>query len=268
MIQRAEKVRRLMRLNGCVFLIASSLCCFAWDTPPHRRITQAAVDTLPQQLREQLGAETASLVEIYCILPDRYTELKHYGFVRKSPGPRTLEEMRPYCVRPDGEDVHSATWDRDEDLGSLVYLFERAIRSLSEKRPADAARFLGTLAHFVEDSLSPPHAVGGDELGAPNLHGLLERSVPEFSLGGRSPRAAGQHIVPAAEAILARLYAGGDQNRRDLAAMAKAAQAGDEEALNTYRLRTGRTAAEILADALETVFEIAGSAPISQLGRR
>ena len=70
----------------------------------------------------------------------------------------------------------------------------------------------------------------------------------------RVPRIAGGHLVEAAEAILDQCYSGAERNRKDLPSMVKAAFAHDEQTLNEYRLRAGTKAAEILADALYTLF--------------
>jgi hypothetical protein len=67
---------------------------------------------------------------------------------------------------------------------------------------------------------------------------------------------AGSHIVPAAEVILDQCYSGAERNRSDLPAMVTAASAHDEQTLNTYRLRAGTRAAEILADALFTLLSM------------
>jgi hypothetical protein len=241
--------------------------CLAWDTPPHQLITKAALDTLPKSLLSRLGSEVKPLIDIYCILPDRYEEMEHFGFVRSSPGPRHTSEIRIYCVRPDGQLIHGATGDRDGDTDSLIYLLERSITKLCERRSGEAARYLGVLSHFIADSLSPPHAVGVDELRemtprsiqlqAINVHSALERSIPEFTLGPRLPRVASGHIQTAAANILDQIYAGAELNRRDLVRMVKALVAHDEQTVNSYRLRAGKNAAEILADALYSVFRIA-----------
>jgi hypothetical protein len=254
-----------MRLLVCLPLLFVPGPCKAWDTTPHQRITKAALDTLPARLLNRLGKEAAPLVEIYCMFPDRYVEMARYGFVRNSPGPRTASEIEAYCVRPDGEILHGATGDRDTDLGSLQYLFEHIIASSSRNRPDEAAKYAGVLSHFIADSLSPPHAVTPERLldmkpwwagGDVNIHSAIERSLPEFSLGGRVPRAASVHILTAAEATLEQCYAGGAQNRKNLPSMVKAACERDERTLDIYRRQAGVKAAEILADALYAVLRM------------
>ena len=236
--------------NFWLALLLAGGTCRAWDTTPHRGITKAALDSLPKTLVARLGAESKPLIEIYCLYPDRYEEMSQFGFVRKSDGPKDVSEIVAYCVRPDGAAIHGATGDWETDAASLVYLFERILTNLAAKRPGEAAQFAGVLAHFIEDSLSPPHAASTDS----RMHALIERSVPEFTLGTRAPRKAGDHLLPAARAIFDQIYAAAERNRESLPAIVAAASNNDQEALNGYRLRAGRRAAEILADALFTLF--------------
>jgi hypothetical protein len=241
--------------------------CSAWDTPPHQQITKAALDTLPDQYPSRLGAEIQPLIELYCIFPDRYNEMESFGFVRNSPGPRTAAEIRIYCATRDGRAIHGATGDGEIDLRSLVYLLDGVVKNLSSNRPGEAARYAGVLSHFIADTLSPPHAVSAEELRdmTPlpaqtrpiNVHSVLERHIPEFTLIGRRPRILGRHLEVTAKGILERCYEGARLNRRELPAMVKAASLQNEEALNAYRLRAGRWAAEILADALYSAFGMA-----------
>ena len=244
-------------------------CCWAWDTPPHQQITKAALNTLPKQFLSRLGAEVKPLIEIYCIYPDRYEEMEHFGFVRKSPGPRTASEIRLYCVRPDGKGIHSATGDRETDTGSLVYLIERILTNLSGNRSGEAARYAGVLSHFIADSFSPPHAVAAEELldmvprsaraAKIDIHQAIERSLPEFVLGNRRPR-TGANLLATMNAVLDQCYSGARQNQKDLPSMVKAACARDEQTLDSFRLRAGIQAAETLADALYALLSVGAAA--------
>jgi hypothetical protein len=169
-------------------------------------------------------------------------------------------------MRPNGELVHGATGDREADLASLMFLFERIEASLSAGQAGEAAKYAGVLSHFIADSLSPPHAVSPEDLralvpwfsacGRVELHSAIERSLPTFHLGDRSPRVLGASVRVAAESILARCYSGAGTNRGDLPAMVKAACAGDQGKLDMFRLRAGSNAAGILADALYTAVSL------------
>jgi len=237
----------------------------AWDTAPHQAITRAALDSLGRAERARFGSESESLVSIYCMYPDLYLEMSRFKFVRRGAGPRTAAEIRAYCVRPDGVEVHGVSGDRQSDLASLVFLFERILSNFSAGRPAEAARYAGVLSHFVADSLSPPHAVSADELRAMapddapamNLHGAIERQIPGFEIASHKPRALAGHLVPAAAAVLDGCYSGAAENARGLPAMVEAALARDDVALAPYRLRAGVRAAEILSDALHTLIVLA-----------
>ncbi len=232
-------------------LAAVCFSCFAWDTTPHRIITKAALDTLPVTF----AAEDQNLIDTYCMYPDRYVEMVNAGFARKGPGPRTPEEIAPYCVRPDGFAIHSAAFVRDTDFGSLLYVSERLVTSLSEHHNTDAAKYAGVLAHFIEDSLSPPHAVLSGEID-PAVHSILERATPPITLGARKPKRCGAGLFDSIGNVLDRLYAAADQNRTDLPDMIRAAAAKDETTLNRYRARAAKSAAELLADTLYTLIEI------------
>lgn len=238
-----------------------AVCCLGWDFGPHEKITAAALEALPAGLRQQFGPEARLLVEVYCMLPDRYAAAEQYGFIANGPGPRTPEELQVYCVRPDGVPIHGATWNRDEDLPTLVYLLERIGTGLGRRDQVEAARYAGVLSHFIADTLSPPHAVPARRLQsmAPagcrtdGLHRALERSMPEIRPPSPVRRLSGDDIVAAAAGLLNRLYVAAARNRRDLPLMVRATCASNESAVDPFRARAGSVAAELLAAALRSV---------------
>jgi hypothetical protein len=251
-----------MRALLFALVLLTARASSAWDTEPHQRITKAALDSLSHRASTAFGAEVSPLAEIYCMYPDRYLEMSVYGFVRRSPGPGSAAEILAYCIRPDGQLIHGCTGERSSDSETLGYLFQRIRTNLAANRPGEAARYSGVLAHFIEDSLSPPHAVTAERLrameppsaeGKVNVHGLLERSVPNVSLAGYAPRRIAARVDSAAAVAMDRCYEGAAENRRDLPSMVRAACAGDERTLDRYRRRAGLKAAEILADALDTL---------------
>src|SRR3954451_19215659 len=83
-----------MRLACWLALLLVPGSSNAWDTGPHRRITKAALDAMPKSFVDRLGADATALFEIYCMYPDRYLEMEQFGFVRKSPGPHSADEIR------------------------------------------------------------------------------------------------------------------------------------------------------------------------------
>jgi hypothetical protein len=241
-----------VRLLLCSALLSAAICS-AWDTVPHQQITRAALDALPKRLAGCFGAETESLVRTYCMLPDRYLEMQNYGFVRNSRGPRTASEIRIFCVRPDGIAIHGASFEREADTTSVVFLFERILTAFSAGDAPAAAKYAGVLSHFVGDTLSPPHA-DPDACDARVL-ARIERSIPSFTLAERPGGRRSEELLTAVSALTERCYAGAARNRRDLPAMIGAARAGDDRTLDPYRLRAGKEAAGILADALHALCE-------------
>jgi hypothetical protein len=249
-----------------IFVLAAGLTPWpaaGWYTPPHQTITKAALDSLPAGVTRRFGAELAPLINIYSIYPDLFEEMEHYGFARRGPGPRSVSEIRDYCMRPSGELVHGPTGERENDLAALMFLFERISGALAAGQQAEGAKYAGVLAHFIEDGFSPPHAVPAERLErmrpwmvschVTNLHAALEQTIPRFDLGGRPPRRLGAGARAFASAVLDGCYAGAAQNREDLASMVKAACASDQKKLSEYQSRAGAGAAALFADAIYTI---------------
>ena len=130
----------------CLVLL---LAVSAWGWGPHWHITRAGIDVLGTNhpLISQLGRELMPLTN-YCWLPDYrripfrvpehdfYTDdyllfpgvTKHYDHIC----PEVQRTYEPY--------------------------FRRAMQALRTESPANAARWVGSLLHFVQDTGSPPHA--------------------------------------------------------------------------------------------------------------
>jgi hypothetical protein len=239
-------VRRAFLLGCCVALLAVRLP--AWHMPVHRMITEAALRTFSPEFRASWGGELDRLAAEYCTWPDIYAG---------SSGARAAE-LQPYNeVR--GRTIHNVTWNRREDLESLDFLRDAiaAARRAGDQRRA--AIFAGTLAHFIQDSSCPAHAltpwdspldVIGDLVAPPadkrdvRLHQTMEASSPPVDLAGRPPRMAGS------AALLDRIYETVRANRAVLLDLARAAYDGDEKRMDPHRLDAARRGAEIFADAL------------------
>jgi hypothetical protein len=164
----------------------------AWG--PHPAITQAALDALGTNhpLALQLGLQTARLTNYcwmadykrvpftepdqdfyaddYLLFPQAATHLDHIC-------PEVKKTYRPY--------------------------FERALQALRTENAANAARWIGSLLHFVEDTGSPPHAaeIRGD------VHIKMENWVQAslIHLDGYRPQLLGTNDATALEGFLARM---------------------------------------------------------------
>lgn len=270
----------------------------AWHTPPHQQITRAAVESLPAALQEKLGAEKATLIAVNCMLPDRYRSLgnaKPEGAIEEAwlaeITPRTREtflrirsELAPYCEMPDGRPIHNVTQNRQEDVASIEHLLNAIIAEIRRGDAVAAAKYMGTLAHLLEDSTSPAHAANlpkvvvelskqqtipspppwlgrlnehGGKLSAGNLHAAIELTTRPFTLEGRTPQRAGASVAEAAANLLDRCYTIVEENRGDLLEMVRATYADDVPVMERIRSRAARQGAALLADAYYTALTLA-----------
>jgi hypothetical protein len=269
----------------CLALVADA---FAWHTPPHQQITRAALDSLPTPLQEKLGLEKEMIIWVNCMYPDRYRGLAQQGPEKDpNPGPRNRDELKPYCEMPDGRPIHNVTQKRAEDIASFEHLLQSTITEMRRNQVTAAARYMGTLAHLIEDSCSPAHAaplplavaelrqrqplpnpppwVGrlnehGGTLTAGNLHAAIELTLLPFNLQGRAPERAGNSVAEAAPKLLDRCYAIVQENKDDLVEMVRATYANDTAVMERIRSRAARKAAELLADAYYTALTLAADA--------
>jgi hypothetical protein len=282
MLPMLRFARRLLLLICPVAFAAEAL---AWHTPPHQQITRAALDSLPTPLQEKLGLEKEMIIWVNCMYPDRYRGLAQQGPEHDpNPGPRNRDELKLYCEMPDGRPIHNVTQKRDEDIASFEHLLQSIIAEMRRNNVTAAARYMGTLAHLIEDSCSPAHAsplplavaelrkrqsipnpppwLGrlnehGGTLTAGNLHAAIELTLLPFNLQGRRPERAGETVKEAAPKLLDRCYAIVEENRGDLVEMVRATYANDIPVMERIRSRAARKAAELLADAYYTVLLLA-----------
>jgi hypothetical protein len=133
---------------GVAFLVMTlAPMALAWG--PHPEITQAALDRLgtnhPLILR--LGAEAQRLTN-YCWLAD----FKRLPF--REPGEDFYAD--DYLLFP-GMTTH-LDHICPEVRKTYEPYFERALQALRTENGTNAARWIGSLLHFAEDTGSPPHA--------------------------------------------------------------------------------------------------------------
>lgn len=289
-------------IKGVLLLLlpAMSVESLAWHTPPHQQITRAAINSLPVAMQEKLGSEQETLIMVNCMYPDQYRTLGNLDPDKlHDPVPKWLAEISPrsrenwrrirtemkiYCEMPDGRPMHNVTQNRQEDLDSLEFLLNSIVMEIRRDNIASAARYMGTLAHLIEDSTSPAHAgklplvvmelrklqpipnpppwVGRlNENGRPlkpgELHAAIELTTLPFTLDARPPKRVGKTVSDATPQLLDRCYAIVEENRAHLLEMVRAVYADDTPVVERLRSRAARQGAELLADAYYTAFAIA-----------
>jgi hypothetical protein len=233
--------------------------CLGWHHPVHRMITRAAISSLPASMQQRLGAEKQRLIERYSLYPDLIA-------LR----PENREALKRFCETPDGRPIHNVTWEIEDDLEALEYSLTGMIEGLKIRDLPAAAQHAGVLAHLLEDSTCPAHALvpfdasleraypARDGRTGVNLHAAIEFSAPDIDLGRRAPRRAGATIKEAASNLLGRCYRIIRENRDSLDDLAEAAYRGDEAAMNPFRHKAALAGAALLADAYYTAFVLAG----------
>jgi len=189
--------RRRFRIAGtalavCLLTLALCLPLRAWG--PHGEITQAALDTLAPDgaLLKHLGTNAPKLVH-YCWLGD----------YRRTPYERQGEFFYAddYLLFP-GMERHVDHLVPEVKRTYEPY-FRRALQALRTETPLNAARWIGSLLHFVEDTGSPPHSaeIRGD------VHGKMENWVDAklIHLPGYRPQLLGDTEEKALAGFLRRM---------------------------------------------------------------
>ncbi len=236
----------------CGVLTANAL--LGWG--PHPDITANAVKTLGPEapLASVLGPELDRL-RSHCWIPDVWMQLSgefyfdDYLFTPQRP---THLATSHAFVGPDGK------YGQHTQVMFDIY-FRRALQALRTESPANAARWIGALLHFTEDTGAPPHAI--NESGA--LHGPMENWIDgkKISIAGYTPKVLGSDDAQA--------FAGYWQNQEKLHVFT----AGQAHRIKTLVAADNRTEAEPLiracanesarnaADLCATLGALAGAGP-------
>lgn len=185
----------------------------------HAQTTTAALEALPAWEQAIWAPEKRNLAEVYSLYGDTYALDK--------------KGIGPYVEFPEGDipDFYMTRfrWKRHYDaavdywefpfharaLRTLDHFMGRIVDALRAGSIVDAARFAGTMAHYVEDHACPGHALDDtdleivkDLLPPPErlrllpFHSMMEKSPAPFSLDGHAPRLYGT-LIPQASANFA-----------------------------------------------------------------
>ncbi len=228
----------------------------AWSEP-HHAITKAALDVLPASEQDLLGKERAPLASDYCLIPD-------YVFTNKANARFAAMDAHPgevYLQR-----LHLPL-DQPENFETFRYFIGKAVESVKAGKTGDAARYLGTICHTIEDFGSPSHTLPGDnqftllqqflpppeEMKGRLLHGPVESGEIEVSIAGYRPQLLGTSVDEAAWHLLHRVNDEIINARSTTIPIIQALYAKDEKAVVTHQLKAATFDARVVADAIHTV---------------
>lgn len=241
MILRETRLRRWFAIG---FVLAMHSTAPAWG--PHPAITQAALDVLgtnhPLALR--LGHQMARLTNYcwmadykripfrepdqdfyaddYLLFPQVTTHLDHIC-------PEVKKTYRPY--------------------------FERALQALRSEDAANAARWIGSLLHFVEDTGSPPHAaeIRGD------IHTKMENWVKAqlIHIDGYRPQLLGTNDAGALAGFLRRMDELIEFSKPRGKSLMTRVIIGQQSAVEPVVLECALETSRVVADLLHTLGHLA-----------
>lgn len=179
---------RVLVMVSVVLLVQADPAC-SWG--PHPAITAAALETLPDRegVRTALGPEWNRLAHEYCKMGDFRQDVRPDYY----PDDYLLFPSSPNHV------MHVIPAVR----ATFIPFFWRALQALRTESPQNAARWVGSLLHYVEDAGAPPHSIRF----VPPLHKRMETWVDDGQIGlpGYRPCLLGTSDEAALEGLLRRV---------------------------------------------------------------
>ncbi len=244
-------------LAAAALLATSSQHLFAWGEP-HLAITRAALEVLPAWQKDALGAELTALGDNYCLIPDHvYTDKENTRFAMMDslPGEKYVKKL------------HLPTPDQAENLETLRYFMDKAVTALKANNVGEAARYMGTICHVIEDFGSPSHTIPGDNMFTllqqfmpPSermkdqlLHGPIENGNFKVSLGNYVPLLLGVTVEEASWRLHHRVHEGTINARSTTFPIIQALNADDTETVVKNQLKAATVDGQIVADAMHTI---------------
>lgn len=237
MILRKPGPRRRFAIGLFAFIHSVAL---AWG--PHPTITQAALDVLGTNhpLALQLGHQMARLTN-YCWLAD----YKRISF--REPDQDFYAD--DYLLFP------QITMHLDHICPEVKKTYrpyvERALQALRTEDAANAARWIGSLLHFVEDTGSPPHAaeIRGD------IHTRMENWVkaPLIHIDDYRPRLLGTNDTTALAGFLRRMDELIEFSKPRGKGLATKVLIGQQSAVEPVVLECALETSRVVADLLHTL---------------
>jgi len=245
----AQKTARLQRARQSKFLLlvaGFALVFIAWG--PHPDITKAALSVLGKNdaIVVILGAETERLSN-YTWMPDWRRSLIFGGDCAFYPDDFLLfPGMRKFIghICPEIKQTYEP-------------YFLRALQALRTETAPNAARWIGSLGHFIEDTASPPHAFPTEG----ELHFKMENWIDgkAIQIKGHKPQSLGEDDESALKGFLARMDKLEAFARERGEKVKKLVEAGDRPAVEVLSLENADESARVLSDVLYTLGKLAGT---------
>jgi hypothetical protein len=229
---------------------------FGWGEP-HHAITRGALDVLPVWQKDALGGELMHLGDSYCMIPDNvFTDKENakYAKMESVPNEVYLKILHLPTQQPEYFEV-------------MRYFMEKAVAALREGRIGDAARYMGTMCHQIEDYGSPSHTVPGDNMFTllqqflpPSdamkgqlMHGPIENGDFKVSIEGYKPQLLGTTVNEAAWRLMHRVHEEIINARSTTVPIIQALYREEKESVVKHQMRAAVMDAQVVADAVYTM---------------
>lgn len=238
----------------CLFALTTPSFVFGWGQP-HHAITRAALDVLPAWQKEALGGELKQLGDTYCMIPDNvFADKENARYAIMDPKEVYLKILHLPTQQP-------------EYLEVMRYFMEQAVASLRTGKIGDAARYMGTVCHQIEDYGSPAHTVPGDNMftllqqflppteamKGQLMHGPIENGDFKVSIEGYKPALLGTTVNEAAWRLMHRVHDEIINARSTTVPIIQALYAEEKESVVKHQMRAATMDAQVVADAVYTI---------------
>ncbi len=231
---------------------------FAWGSKPHADIVNAALSVIPPEdrLLQRLGEDGPRLSifvqmgdwnDCFVQMPGRWTVS---GADFSSP-PQSFY-ANDYLIFPALPQLNQHMLPAVK--ATYVPLFDRALQALRTETPANAARWVGSLLHFVTDSGSPPHTA--NILG--EIHTRMENWVDasRMVIRGYTPQLLGKTDDEARQAFLERMDGLAAFSRLRAGRLTKLVEAADRTASEPVIMESATETAHVAADVIHTLLQL------------
>ncbi len=251
----SSKLNYVCVLLTCSVLLTQVTKLFAWGGPPHQHIVDGALPAIPAEdhISLRLGSESRHLRDTVEMgdwmnslivvqenwhvttedFPQIQTEYFGNDYLLFPAAPRFFNHMMPQ--------VHE----------TYAPFFLRALQALRTEDQANAARWIGSLLHFVTDSGSPPHTIS---LSGPN-HTKMENwlDASKIDLRSYTPQLLGKSDAEAVEGLKRRMDALIARNAKIARTMVPYAEANDRAHVEPMALDCAEETARVTADVIHTL---------------
>ncbi|HEY3840858.1 MAG TPA: hypothetical protein VGL72_30000 [Bryobacteraceae bacterium] len=230
----------------------------AWDSKIHTGILHASLMAIPAEdrIQERLGEEAGRLRQ-YVQMGDWVNTLVSQREVWDTGG-QSLElgavqfYANDYLMFPGM--THQVQHGVPDVKSTYRPFFLRALQALRTESPANAARWTGSLLHFVTDSGSPPHTIGVSGPDHTKMESWLDTSL--IDLSGYHPGMLGDSDEAAVEGLLRRmdaLIAFSAIRGRQLLPLVKV---NDRPKMEPIALESAAETARVAADVIHTLLKL------------